>query len=92
SSADLQMLFDHLERELTSAGYFRHDQRRATMKRNLRNIFKRSALTHEEVSTLRGVVKALATGGGPGWIAEKAREEAREEVIEKAVKRPKDQE
>lgn len=72
SSEDLQRLFDHMERELTEAGYFRHDQRRSTMTRNLRNIFKRSELTLEEVSTLRGVVKALATGGGPGWIAEKA--------------------
>ncbi len=72
SSDDLQKLFNHMEEELTEAGYFRHDQRRSTMKRNLRNIFKRSELTREEVSTLRGVVKALATGGGPGWIAEKA--------------------
>ncbi len=77
SSEELQKLFDHMESELTEAGYFRHDQRRATMKRNLRNIFKRSELTHEEVSTLRGVVKALATGGGPGWIAEKAGIEAK---------------
>ncbi|VAW03873.1 tRNA (cytidine(32)/uridine(32)-2'-O)-methyltransferase [hydrothermal vent metagenome] len=77
SSEELQKLFDHMEGELTEAGYFRHDQRRATMKRNLRNIFKRSELTHEEVSTLRGVVKALATGGGPGWIAEKAEIEAK---------------
>lgn len=72
SSEDLHKLFDHLERELTECGYFRHQQRRATMKRNLRNIFKRSDLTAEEVSTFRGVVKALATGGGPGWQAEKA--------------------
>lgn len=75
SSDDLQKLFDHMERELTEAGYFRHAQRRATMRRNLRNIFKRSELTREEVSTLRGVVKALATGGGPGWLAEKAEKE-----------------
>ncbi len=80
TSEELQKLFNHMERELTEAGYFRHDQRRATMKRNLRNIFKRSALTHEEVSTLRGVVKALATGGGPGWIAEKAEIEAKNPV------------
>ncbi|PCI51213.1 MAG: rRNA methyltransferase [Alphaproteobacteria bacterium] len=72
SSDDLQKLFDHMETELTEAGYFRHDQRRSIMKRNLRNIFKRADLTHEEVSTLRGVIKALATGGGPGWLAEKA--------------------
>ncbi|PHZ85369.1 rRNA methyltransferase [Paremcibacter congregatus] len=72
TSEDLQKLFDHMEVELTEAGYFRHAQRRATMKRNLRNIFKRADMTKEEVSTLRGVIKALATGGGPGWLAEKA--------------------
>ncbi|MCF8475228.1 MAG: RNA methyltransferase [Emcibacter sp.] len=80
AAEDLQMLFDHMEHELTEAGYFRHDQRRSIMKRNLRNIFKRSELTQEEVSTLRGVIKALATGGGAGWQTEKA---------EKAKKRNK---
>jgi tRNA/rRNA methyltransferase len=72
SAGELQKLFDHMEFELEEAGYFRSDQRRSMMRRNLRNIFTRSELTHEEVSTMRGVVKALATGGGPGWIAEKA--------------------
>ncbi|MDG1437807.1 MAG: RNA methyltransferase [Emcibacteraceae bacterium] len=72
SAGELQKLFDHIEGELEEAGYFRSDQRRSMMRRNLRNIFTRSDMTHEEVSTMRGVVKALATGGGPGWIAEKA--------------------
>lgn len=72
SAGELQKLFDHIEGELEDAGYFRSDQRRSLMRRNLRNIFTRSEMTHEEVSTMRGVVKALATGGGPGWQAEKA--------------------
>lgn len=72
TAGELQKLFDHMEDELEEAGYFRSDQRRSLMRRNLRNMFTRSELTHEEVSTMRGVVKALATGGGPGWIAEKA--------------------
>lgn len=72
SAGELQKLFDHIEDELEEAGYFRSDQRRSLMRRNLRNIFTRSEMTHEEVSTMRGVVKALATGGGPGWQAEKA--------------------
>lgn len=71
TAGELQKLFDHMEYELEEAGYFRSDQRRSLMRKNLRNIFTRSELTHEEVSTMRGVVKALATGGGPGWIAEK---------------------
>lgn len=82
SAGDLQKLFDHMERELEEAGYFRSDQRRSMMRRNLRNIFTRSELTHEEVSTMRGVVKALATGGGPGWIAEK------EEIAKNKLKKP----
>lgn len=71
TAGELQKLFDHMEDELEEAGYFRSDQRRSMMRRNLRNIFTRSELTHEEISTMRGVIKALATGGGPGWIAEK---------------------
>jgi|TARA_B110000037_G_scaffold123006_1_gene140391 tRNA/rRNA methyltransferase len=71
TSGELYKLFEHMETELQEAGYFRSDQRRSLMRRNLRNIFTRSQLTHEEVSTMRGVVKALATGGGAGWIAEK---------------------
>ncbi|MBT5187041.1 MAG: RNA methyltransferase [Kordiimonadaceae bacterium] len=72
SAGELQKLFDHMEDELREAGYFRSQQRRSLMQKNLRNIFTRSELTREEISTMRGVVKALATGGGPGWIAEKA--------------------
>ncbi len=77
TAGELQKLFDHMEHELEEAGYFRSDQRRSLMRRNLRNIFTRSELTHEEISTMRGVVKALATGGGPGWQAEKAGLEAK---------------
>lgn len=80
TAGELQKLFDHMEGELEEAGYFRADQRRSLMRRNLRNIFTRSDLTHEEISTMRGVIKALATGGGPGWIAEK------EELARKAAK------
>ena len=72
TAGELQKLFDHMEDELKEAGYFRSQQRRSMMQRNLRNIFTRSKLTAEEISTMRGVIKALATGGGPGWIAEKA--------------------
>ncbi|HPF45334.1 MAG: RNA methyltransferase [Alphaproteobacteria bacterium] len=90
TAGELQKLFDHMEAELEEAGYFRSDQRRSLMRRNLRNIFTRSNLTHEEVSTLRGVVKALATGGGPGWQAEKA-ELARQKAEKKTKSKEKSQ-
>lgn len=72
TAGEFQQLLDHMEEDLTEAGYFRHKKRRPTMKRNLRNIFKRADLTQEEVRTLRGVIRTLTTGGGPGWKAEKA--------------------
>ena len=54
--------FEHLERELTVAGYFRPDDKRPVMRRNLRNIFHRIGLTEQDVRTLRGVVARLTEG------------------------------
>ncbi len=54
--------FDYLERELTVAGYFRPDDKRPVMRRNLRNIFHRIGLTEQDVRTLRGAVVRLVEG------------------------------
>ncbi len=54
--------FDYLERELTVAGYFRPDDKRTVMRRNLRNIFHRMGLTEQDVRTLRGAVVRLVQG------------------------------
>lgn len=54
--------FEHLEAELTAAGYFRPDGKRPVMRRNLRNIFHRIGLTEQDVRTLRGVVVRLTDG------------------------------
>lgn len=56
----LSNFFDHLEGELEKTGFLRHEQKRPTMVRNLRNIFQRAQLTEQEVRTLRGVVRSLA--------------------------------
>jgi len=59
SQADIQLLFDHLERELDESGYLFPPDKRPTMVRNLRSIFLRANLTEPEVRSLRGAVKAL---------------------------------
>ena len=51
--------FEHLERALDAAGYFRTPQTRPTQVRNLRNVFQRAALTEQEVRSLHGVVTML---------------------------------
>lgn len=54
--------FDYLERELDAASFFTPLEKRPVMKRNLRNLWHRLALTEQDVQTMRGVVAALVTG------------------------------
>lgn len=54
--------FDYLEAELTEAGYFKPEDKRPIMRRNLRNILHRIGMTEQDVRTLRGAVTRLAEG------------------------------
>jgi tRNA/rRNA methyltransferase len=49
-----------LESELESGAFFKTDDKRASVVRNIRNMFERAALTEQEVRTLRGIIVALA--------------------------------
>ena len=51
--------FDHLERELDVAGFFKTEDKKPGMLRNIRNLFSRAALTEQEVRSLRGIVSSL---------------------------------
>ena len=52
--------FDYVEAELDAAGHFPEDKR-PVMVRNLRDIFLRFGMAEQDVRTLRGVVRALAS-------------------------------
>ncbi len=54
--------FDYLEAELTAADYFRPDDKRPVMRRNLRNILHRLEMSEQDVRTLRGAVVRLVEG------------------------------
>jgi tRNA/rRNA methyltransferase len=54
--------FDYLEGELERTGFFRPLGKRPVMRRNLRNIFHRMALTEQDVRTLRGMIVRLVEG------------------------------
>lgn len=56
---DLEAFFRHLEEVLTQKGYFRFDDKKERMQRNLRNIFTRTGLTTSEINTLHGIVNEL---------------------------------
>lgn len=60
-------LFEHLEAELQTAGFYYPADKTPVMKQNLRNALLRARFTEPEVQTLRGVIKALAKGRGEAW-------------------------
>ena len=62
--AALQGLYGQLEAELHASGFFHPPEKTPGMINNLRAILARARLTDQEVSTLRGVVTALAKGRG----------------------------
>jgi tRNA/rRNA methyltransferase len=76
TKAELLNFFSHLERALDECGFLRNVEKRPSMVRNIRNLFQRAFLTHQEIRTLHGMVKELTTlrvrrrsvkeGGGQG--------------------------
>ena len=59
SKEDLLAFFDHIERELDQNGFFTPPEKRPSMVQNMRTMFTRMGATHQEIRTLRGIVKAL---------------------------------
>ncbi|MDD3668925.1 MAG: RNA methyltransferase [Alphaproteobacteria bacterium] len=59
--AETEAFLGCLEEALAARGYFRWPDKEARMKRNLRNIFMRPALTSAEIRTLHAVVKKLTS-------------------------------
>ena len=51
--------YEHLESELAAAGFFKTEDKRPGMIRNMRNLFARTRPTEQEVRSLRGIVSSL---------------------------------
>ncbi len=60
TKAELQNLFDHLERALDQSGFLRHPEMRPAMVHNLRALLQRATMTEQEVRTFHGVIKFLS--------------------------------
>jgi tRNA/rRNA methyltransferase len=58
----LQAFLSNIERELDRVEFFRPEEKRATMKINLQNIFARMQPTRQDIQTLSGVIMSIAEG------------------------------
>ncbi|MDA1098440.1 MAG: RNA methyltransferase [Proteobacteria bacterium] len=61
---ELAFFENRLEDELTRRGFLKPPEKRPSMMRNLRNIFRRADLTGQEVRSLHGVISALIRRDG----------------------------
>ena len=61
TKAELLNFFTQLEKRLIDSGFLRNVEKRPSMVRNIRNLFQRAELTHQEVRTLHGIVSDLST-------------------------------
>jgi tRNA/rRNA methyltransferase len=61
---ELVGLYEHLEQELDTSGFFFPPENRPSMVRNLRVALGRARLSAQEVRTFRGVITALVKGRG----------------------------
>lgn len=57
-------LYEHLERELDTAGFFHPPEKTPNMVQNLRSALAKASFTDQEVRTFRGVITALSRGRG----------------------------
>ena len=57
-------MYEHLEAELDSGGFFYPPEKKRSMSQNLRVMLGRAAFTEQEVATMRGAIHALAKGRG----------------------------
>jgi tRNA/rRNA methyltransferase len=61
TKAELLNFFQQLEKRLVESGFLRNVEKRPSMVRNIRNLFQRAGLTHQEVRTLHGIVSDLSS-------------------------------
>ncbi|MDP6688264.1 MAG: RNA methyltransferase [Alphaproteobacteria bacterium] len=64
SRDELAFFENRLEEELSRKGFLKPPEKRPSMMRNLRNIFRRADLTGQEVRSLHGVISALIRRDG----------------------------
>ncbi len=57
--AEREFLYQRLENELDSGGFFLSKEMAPVVKRNIRAMFNRASLSSQEISTLHGVIQAL---------------------------------
>jgi len=62
TKGELDQFLRHLVDQLDACGFLRNAPKRPGMVQNIRHLFQRGEITHQELRTMHGVVAGLALG------------------------------
>ena len=60
---DREYFFKQLDQMLTNSGFFYSPEMAPVVKRNIRSLFNRASLTHQDLRTLHGIIRSLSGSG-----------------------------
>ncbi|MBN9542922.1 MAG: RNA methyltransferase [Alphaproteobacteria bacterium] len=60
SLQDFEGMINHLDQELSNKGFFQEPNKKKGMMINIRNMFNRCMFNHQEIQTLRGIIRSLS--------------------------------
>jgi tRNA/rRNA methyltransferase len=60
---DREYFYKQLDEMLTKSGFFYSPEMAPVVKRNIRSLFNRASLTHQDLRTLHGIIRSLSEKG-----------------------------
>jgi tRNA/rRNA methyltransferase len=60
---DREYFYKQLDQMLTDSGFFYSPEMAPVVKRNIRSLFNRASLTHQDLRTLHGIIRSLSGSG-----------------------------
>mgnify|MGYP001185846175 FL=1 len=57
---DREYFYKQLDEMLTKSGFFYSPEMAPVVKRNIRSLFNRASLTHQDLRTLHGIIRSLS--------------------------------
>jgi tRNA/rRNA methyltransferase len=57
---DREYFYEQLDNLLTESGFFYSPEMAPTVKRNIRSLFNRASLSHQDLRTLHGIIRSLS--------------------------------
>ena len=65
---DREYFYTQLDDLLSESGFFYSPEMAPIVKRNIRSLFNRASLTHQDLRTLHGIIRSLSGTSNRTWL------------------------